>query len=187
MCQSISHCLSLSKVPGSCEPSLRWVHSQQVGSSTSLLTNTSVWLNRLLSPNVKRATRKLHVTLSEARFLHALPPRQTPSSFGCSSSCEQARGRPLKITSHSNNKEAGPGPRFQNITQQQQKNVAGQMVNFTFFELWVIVLLTHRQQYNEFKLQSWSSWSCRCHNTTKIPILIGDNLDGTPLNCQCEL
>lgn len=33
-------------------------------------------------PNVKRATRKWHVTLTVAYFLHTLPPRQSPSSFG---------------------------------------------------------------------------------------------------------
>lgn len=40
MCQSISHCMQLSRVPGSCEPSLRWAFSifHSPSSCTSLLT-----------------------------------------------------------------------------------------------------------------------------------------------------
>lgn len=90
--QSISHCMQLSRVPGSCEPSLRWalgvVHSQQLSSCTSLSAPATA-SNSLASslPTSNEQTRKWHVTLTEAYFLHT--PRQTPSSFGSTAGCEQ--------------------------------------------------------------------------------------------------
>lgn len=46
-------------------------------------------------PASSEQTRKWHVTLTEAYFLHTRPPHQTPSSFGSPASCEQIWGRSL--------------------------------------------------------------------------------------------
>lgn len=110
MSQSISHFMWWSRVPGSCEPSLRGATGVVLGQQRRSCTSTpcSICLPPLLSFNFKRAkSRKWHVTSTRADFLYTVTPCQTPSSFDSDACCKKIWGRPsFKKSSRSNNNVA---------------------------------------------------------------------------------
>lgn len=158
MSQSISHCMQLSRLPGSSEPSLRRALCVVLSSSEAAHRP-----QRLTHPFIvitwSEQTRKWHVSSTRAYFLHTpcMAPWQTPSAFGSIASCDEIHRRPLHtqkvpIIAVTHNMRPCSFSEFKAITKTPQNH-------WYSFSVTLFYWLSCRKEV---------IWSNKCHNQKEI-------------------